>query len=187
MFRKNRKQLKEYVFDSRKMNFVVERIMNEYLLRGRIEDHNDSFLIVCDKDKAGNLISVDSTLEQLGRIAHQNEGDNPDGITFDSFSDSYDLLHRSQWFARINYREPITIISDNETIEYRLRLSHQESLFNIDCLINHYPDSYGIFSGGPFQADKIVQDKILISEVDSQRLDEMIRNIYDGRISETYR
>ena len=187
MFKRNKEKQKEYMFDSRRMNFVVERIMNEYLLQGKIEDHNDSFLIVCDKDKAGNLISVDLTLEQLGRIAYQNEGDNPDGLTFGSFPNSYDLLHRSQWFARINYREPITIISDDEKTEYRLRLPHQESSFGIDCFINHYSDNRGIFSGGPFQADKIVQDKILISEVDSQRLDEMIRNIYDARISETYR
>jgi hypothetical protein len=186
-WKKPKNSVQEYLFDFHKMNFVVSRIMQEYLLQGKLKDYNESFLIVCDKDRSDNKISLNYTLEQLGHIANQNEGDNPEGLTFRDFANPFDLLDKSQWFARVNYNEPITIISDDKKTEYRLLLPHhQKSSAYPEASICHFSDKMNVYFGGPFQSDKLSQDKILISDIDSKRLDEMVRKTYKGRIFETY-
>jgi len=191
MFWKNNRKKnveEEYLFDFKEMIFVGERILKDYLLRGKLRDYSESFIVVCDKDMAGNELSYNLSLGKIGKIVqHQKLGEHSRGLRFDDFSNPFDnLLEKSQWFARINYREPISIVSEGKII-YTLKMPHQTKGQTIDGFKAHYSNIGGIYGGGPFEADKLRDDRILISSVDSKRLDEMICEVYSNRIKEYHR
>ncbi|MCK5149293.1 hypothetical protein KAJ87_00010 [Candidatus Pacearchaeota archaeon] len=176
---------KEFLFDFKESIFVNERILEKYLLKGKLKDYNESFLVVCDKDKEGNKLSYNFSLDKIGKIIQSQQiGGKRKGLDFYLFENPFEeLLLKSQWFARFNYYDPISIVSKDK-IRYLLRMPHQKSTFGKDGFIVHNSYLKEIFRGGPFQTDKLSQDKVLISEVSSKKLDEIIRNVYKERIIE---
>ncbi|MFH1521865.1 MAG: hypothetical protein ABIF18_02810 [archaeon] len=175
----------EYLFDFKEMDFVVERILEKYLLRGKLKEYKNSFLVVCDKDMKGNELSYNLSLKKIGRL-FQSQRKNITGLDFNFFANPLsNPLQKSQWFSRFNYYEPATIVSEGK-IMYNLVMPHQEKMFGRHGVLIHRPNMDEIFNAGPFQWEKLRQDRVLVCDVNSKRLDEIIRDIYKDRLREGY-
>ena len=145
----------EYLFDFKKMDFVVEKTLEKYLLKGKLKKYNNSFLVVCNKDMENKDLTYNFSLEEIGRIVQlQRRGEEKQGLNFRSFSNPFkDLLQKSQWFSRFNYYEPVVIVSEGKKI-YDLPIPCNENKVRGNGAITHYSNIDGIFNAGTFQGDK---------------------------------
>ncbi|MCA9478382.1 MAG: hypothetical protein KC535_04495 [Nanoarchaeota archaeon] len=163
---------KEEVFDYKKHQSVDVAVWTDYLLKGKIENTNDSFMIISEMDVKGNPVD----LSAHPYLPHM---ENPRLI---HLADPFKTLFSAQWFARVSYNEPITVISNST--RYVLRLPHHQKLGLDAFVINNEPWGDSLFCEKPFVVDKFFLDELLVSSLTAKELDSVVRDVYKNRLAE---
>jgi len=107
---------------------------------------------------------------KLSQILHPSKSDGLKLTDIPNYCD--DFLEKSQWVGMFNYDEPVSIVAWWNTI-YDLDTDSKNGK------ITRYDNTNFIYGSGDFQIDKINNMGVLISDVSADRLDEIIKSVYD--------
>ncbi|MFP4112025.1 MAG: hypothetical protein ACLFPQ_03965 [Candidatus Woesearchaeota archaeon] len=191
--RKSQMKLDESGLDLDDVVFFSGRVLLEYLLPGRLKKSWDSYILISDRDRDGNEIAFNLSIEDISKIFFDNRSEHRKGLSWRRLGNPYHVLETCQWMANMHYDDrPEFFVRHDDSSRfalstYKITWPHQRNSGDNDllCIINNYTNEWNIFNAGPFQLDKIGgRCKVISSDVSSEQMDAMIRDLYEGHITE---